>query len=227
MESCTSLLERSSLSPARERWDLLQEHTHQIHIIQDQARKVARRFLPPHRQYPFIEDAPSEIFLRLGKYDTRYPFAPWCYRVLSNLAISQYRKQRRERFLAECSREIEARPGREEDPGLLLMRREACPPLGPGDLERINRWPARTRILALALSGLWARVPEGQWRQWLTEGGVEPPFPPEGFEEIRTTRAKLGLLSEVLNFSPLTAAQQWHRSRRRLRTLGIVTNCLA
>ncbi|MGE5592721.1 MAG: RNA polymerase sigma factor [Betaproteobacteria bacterium] len=59
--------------------------------------RLALRMLPSRES---AEDLAQETFLRayssLAKYDARYPFRPWLYRIASNLCIDALRRRRAE-----------------------------------------------------------------------------------------------------------------------------------
>ncbi len=75
------------------------------------------------------EDVAQEAFLRcyqkLHRYDTRFPFAPWLYRIATNLALSRLRRARKWSLVPW--QENPARPenrGEADDPAATWERKE-------------------------------------------------------------------------------------------------------
>jgi RNA polymerase sigma-70 factor (ECF subfamily) len=97
------------------------------------------------------EELTQEAFLRawqrLDSYDSRWKFSTWLFTLARRLAISRYRKRRRETTEAR----FEA-AGNESEPSRIASRRE----------ERENLWEVVRRELNLEQqTALWLRYGEG------------------------------------------------------------------
>jgi RNA polymerase sigma factor (sigma-70 family) len=193
-------------------------------FIERQVRRVCVRFSGQTRN-DLIDDAVAIVWEALAKYDPERPFEPWCRTVLRNHTIDSLRRTARLMTFAPaqaaravsdptCRRALEA----------ALERGESLP---SGDVEAMDGWPPRDRVVLGCLSGLWRKAPPGRWERWLEECREEngfPPeggFPPDGFEDLGApdrTAALADLLGQRLN-----TLRVWiHRGRGRLWQLSYV-----
>lgn len=169
------------------------------------ARRVLRR-----RGRVSADDAEDLVQYAWTRLDPRRPppsLGGWCFTVMRNSRIDESRREKvsarykedLRRQLAEESRHL---------PAGLSSGTEALLSAVLESLRRIR--PSRRRIVLLCLLGAWRLVPEGDWEQWLEETGIEPPFPPSGFD-LQTLSGRITTLQEGLGVS----RQVIHQDRRR------------
>lgn len=189
------------------------------HIL-SAARSVARR-VPPYLRAEFVEQAPGYVYTRLAQYRQCIPFGPWCWSVLRNLAVSEWRQRRRERARLEAWRRTRA------SHRIPLQHLDLDEPLSDADLAKIQNWDCRDRVLLLGMGGLWTHVPQPIREQWLSEAGVAPvSFARARLDELKDDKEKLALLAGLLGVSTAAAARRWYRKRYNMRQLDIVSQAL-
>ena len=84
-------------------------------------------------------------------------------------------------------------------------------PFGVGDLSRLEEVPPITRLVLLALSGLWGKVPPERWGLWVGAAGAHLPFPPEGFTGIEQQAERTERLGAALGLGRAAVARRWYR----------------
>lgn len=196
-----------------------QAMTKLVPIVMRIARQKARGRRHEHWRQELIDESPSIIWSKLQQqaYDkARGPFEGWCGRVLKNGIIDRIRSRRRDRL----GQAVPIDPATGSDPADPRAGWEqvasAVDPLGKADLDRIERWEPRDRIVLLCLSGLWLRVSPETWGRWLADCDLDEPFPPEGFLHLENTSQRYDVLAPALSLSRNALAQRRRRGKRAL-----------
>jgi len=140
------------------------------------------------------------------------------WKLTSNLYKDDWRlRQKRRAHLIEMAIEY---PGPGPTPDEIVMQRlDSDQRMGAADLQRINDWPPRQRLLLLALTGWWRFVPDERWSEWIEECGADKPFPPRQFllEEDQIVRNEI--LSNHLGISRNMLSQSLCRGKKLLLEL--------
>lgn len=195
------------------------------------AKVVAnRRFPGTQIAKDLPHDALSHIWEKRKFYDSEKPFEPWVRAVLRNLATDWRRKLKRRR-------RIDGLTGRYVEEGASVNGKEnGSGQLDPEDRSWKNDWkrvearifpdrffqrhldvlkslPVRRRVIALAIAGLWSRVPTEQWTQWLREAEIEEPFPPPECCLENGLRANIQLVADFLGQSKDVVRQHFYRAK--------------
>jgi hypothetical protein len=71
-------------------------------------------------------------------------------------------------------------------------------------------------MLLLSVSGLYPRVPNESWNQWVDGDGLERPFPPPGFRSDEDEQRKLEQLGPVFGTTVGSLATRWTQYCRKL-----------
>jgi DNA-directed RNA polymerase specialized sigma24 family protein len=196
-------------------------------IIRRVVSRVSARFHGQARD-DLLEAGEGDVWLALPTLPKDVGFERWCYGVVHNRQIDRLREeqaqQRRARAVAEA-------PVAAEDVALrVALERGLDQPgrLAEEDLEQVRSWPPAPRLALLSLTGLWSRVPGGEWQTWAgryraTECPALPdPFPPEELEGRERLAERNGLLPEALQVPRNTLSVWLHRYKPRIRQLRYV-----
>ncbi len=71
-------------------------------------------------------------------------------------------------------------------------------------------------LFLLSVSGLYPRVPDASWHQWVDGDGLERPFPPAGFRSDEDEQRKLEQLGPVFHSTVGALATRWTQYGRKL-----------
>lgn len=207
------------------------------------AKVVAyRRFPGTQLAEDFPDDAVSHVWENQQFYDSESPFEPWVFAVLGNLATDCLRKRRRRRrvdgltgrYVEEESRaDMEAGDDSGEevdsedrswknDQKRVEARIDVPDHFCERDLEFLATLPARRKIIALAVTGLWNEVPAEVWDTWLRDARIDPPFPPSECcpENLENgVHVNVRLVAEALGQTENTIRQHFYRAKNVLQTL--------
>jgi hypothetical protein len=188
----------------------------------------------------FVEMSTGLIFERIvaGKYNPEISgtFQGWCYKVLKRKWISEIRERK-----TDATGHMETgRPGDHisEDANDLIedgrlihehsidLRTLRDRRFESEDMESLRAWKSQNRVLLLSLSGLWAKVPPDDWRQWLDEVKIAIPFPPETFGSLPTDQERFKIMAEaLLRINPAAneenVKQKWYRKAPSLANLNL------
>jgi DNA-directed RNA polymerase specialized sigma24 family protein len=196
-------------------------------FIERQVRRLCVRFSGQTRQ-DLIDDAVAIVWEAMPLFTAGRRFEPWCRSVLKNSAIDHLRRTSRSAALdphqaAEVIEDWVCRRALEDS----LQRSE---PLPAADIERMDGWPPRDRIVLGCLSGVWRKVPSPRWTRWVDECrqeyGYPAPggFPPDAFENSDNANDRTAALADLLG-QRLNTIRVWiHRGRQRLRELTYVSD---
>lgn len=191
-----------------------------------------------HRQFhgtqlvqDFLHDAVSHIWEKRRFYDSEKPFEKWVGRVLRNLALDRLRERERRRRIdgrtgrrvEEGSKDLEAGYGSEQlDPAnrswkddrkRVEARIDTLDHFFQRHLDVLTRLPVRRRIIALAIAGLWSRVPTELWTRWLREAEIEERFPPPECCMENGLLANIQLVAGFLGQSQDVVRQHFYRAK--------------
>jgi DNA-directed RNA polymerase specialized sigma24 family protein len=95
-------------------------------------------------------------------------------------------------------------------------------PWGQADVERVESWLPLARIVLLAVSSLWARLPQWRcWSEWQNEAGIGAAVPVLLLVRKSRLAERLATLQRKLPKRLCAdAASLWHAESRRLDGLG-------
>lgn len=198
-------------------------------VIEQIAQRVAAH-APQQLKIDFCEETVGYVWERIGQFDAKRGsrFEAWCYQVLCN-RLRDLKRRKRVAGQTEAighdpdkSDETQGPPDRTDRQQLLQRAIERTEPFSKADMDRIRRWPVRTRLFLLTVSGLWFKVSAQEWRAWMDEDGLEPPFPPERMLELDNPPDRTALLAEYLGEIRNTLSQQWCRQKKRLLELDYI-----
>lgn len=200
-----------------------------VPAIQRVARRLAVRFLGQQRQ-DLVENAPGDIWEAIGQFPRDGRFEPWCYVVLRNRRLKELLHEQRERkHTGELGRQ---KPESADLRAALERAWDRPEPLADGDVQRLNDWPLRYRIVLLSLSGLWTKVHRATWDSWVSEyrvlHGVPPtgPFPPRELDASDQIAERNALLARLLNVRRNTLSVWLWRGKALLLELRYVRELL-
>jgi hypothetical protein len=95
-------------------------------------------------------------------------------------------------------------------------------PFSEQDLNTVRSWePLRDRLIMLAATGLWLKVPEEEWRSWVEEVGWDWPFPPESFLDLDPSEC-MRELAKLTGIRRNTLSQIWRRRCYWLKQLRCI-----
>lgn len=206
----------------------------QLHlIIQRLAQGVAYSLtVPLQMSYDLIDEATSYVWERLRSFNGKDggKFSPWCRRVLRNWCIDRVRELRRAPVHSETDLGLEEPDGlctpdswtdrpTADTLDVLLDRKQ---PFGPDDLERIRSWKLRERLVLLALTNLWIKVPREEWSEWVQEYGLPEPYPPASCVVAGDQTERVRVLAECCGMLPNTLSQLWCRKKLLLAELDYI-----
>ena len=80
-------------------------------------------------------------------------------------------------------------------------------------LNVLTTLPVRRRIIALAIAGLWSRVPTELWTRWLREAEIEERFPPPECCMENGLLANIQLVAGFLGQSQDVVRQHFYRAK--------------
>jgi RNA polymerase sigma factor (sigma-70 family) len=136
-----------------------------IPMIRRVARRVAARFAGLYVD-ELLGDASGEVWLALTGFQSGKSFEAWCYGVLRNHLIDRLRKEQRERMhRVNLAPKIEV-SGLQQALERFLDQKTPFP---EPDLATLRTWPLLGRLVVLALSGLWEKIPKEEWKAWVDE----------------------------------------------------------
>jgi DNA-directed RNA polymerase specialized sigma24 family protein len=194
------------------------------------------------------DDAASHVLTMLCECrfnPERGRFVPWASRVAKNYITDELRRRQREMpesqvpISAELRRKLEeagvglldwlhieseARRGRPTiapDAGALISIFHL--PFIADDLQTISEWhPLRDRIIMLVLSGLWCKVPEPLWREWVEAAQLPWPFPPEEIIHLDDKQRRVAPLAEAMGLTRNHLCVIWNRRIGWLKNLRCI-----
>jgi RNA polymerase sigma factor (sigma-70 family) len=179
-----------------------------------------------------IAEATSHVWERLDTFNGRdgKTFSPWCRKVLRNRLIDDLRRTKREQVenstdlrMATAEMPCESNgSGRGIAFSGVDQALDLQQPFGQGDMERIRGWKARDRLLLLALTNLWCKVPADEWDAWVHASKLPEPFPPCECAQVQEPAERVGMLAACLQMRPNTLSQFWCRKKRLLAELDYV-----
>jgi hypothetical protein len=199
-------------------------------IITRVVHRLAVRFSGQVRE-DFLSDAPGDAWQALPRFPQGARFEPWCLVVLRNRVTDRVRHEQTERRHADA-----AGRQRPEAAELASVLEEACDRhdrLSPQDLAIVGGWPLRHRLALLCISGLWTKVPPGDWQQWVDEHrrafGVpdDGPFPQAALQACDEIPRRNDLVAGALNIRRNTLSVWLHRGQARLLELRCVRDRLS
>ncbi len=195
------------------------------------ASQVAQKVFPGTQLARDLDgEAPTHIWERRNSFDPARPFEPWCYRVLFNLAMNLLRNRRRRRPIdgltgasrserPDATAEVEDRTW-ESTQRHVENQLDQAAGFGTEQLRWLETLPARRRVIALAVAGLWPAVPTDCWERWLGEAGIEPPFPPPECQPANGLHANVRLVAQCLGQTESAVRQHFYRSLQGLKSYG-------
>ncbi len=200
-------------------------------IVKRIAQKVAQqRFPRTQLAADLCVDAVSHVWEKREYFDPDSgQFEPWCYRVITNLAMDMLRH-----FLRRL--EIDGPTGtfKSEPSDLTLVtvdgkwqteqRRvddelDSAVPFKCDELAHLEKLPPLRRVIALVLTGWWRAVPPSTWEQWLHSAGIDSPFPPPECRPIYDFSENVSLIAQRLGRTVDSVRQHFYRSVPVLRGL--------
>ena len=183
------------------------------------------------------EDAAQHVILKLlqGRFDPhRGRFVGWAKRVARNFLHDQQRRRPTALSNLGLSQQVTERVQNEGLDVLewlggdsVAVMPEASSvfqlPFSEEDLNRVSSWrPLRDRIIMLVLSGLWCKVPENTWKQWVLEVGWPWPFPPAAMLSLDNKQERLKVLAEVTELTDNHLCVIWKRRLEWLMKLRCI-----
>jgi RNA polymerase sigma factor (sigma-70 family) len=227
-DDATALVEAvQDMSQPQERrdaaWSRLQK------VIQKIAYRVVNRLSGHQLKSDFVEQAPTYVWERIAQFDAKRGsrFEAWCATVLCNRLRDWMRRRTAKREVAtgsdpETLTLIEEVADHSDWAGLLQRALDREEAFSESDLARVRTWPLRTRLVVLAVSDLWRKVPAPEWETWVEKAGLKAPFPPQVVVNADSVSDRVNVLAECLGMKPNTLSQQWHRGKDRLRDLDYI-----
>lgn len=93
----------------------------------------------------------------------------------------------------------------------------------PRDLHSVREWrPLRDRIVILSWTGLWVKVPESTWKEWVEDLGLDWPFPPESFLALEDLNERAHALASMFGLSRNHLSVIWRRRKCWLEKLHCI-----
>lgn len=179
------------------------------------------------------DDATQHVMMQLSKgkfHPEKGRFVAWAKQVVCNYLLDECRRRRRVKAVSQLRLEdrnegfdvFELLGGESvavmsEDPSIF------CFPFCEEDLNRVSSWkPLRDRIVMLVLSGLWCKVPENTWKQWVRDAELSWPFPPAAMQNLDNKQDRLQPLAEVMGLVENHLCVIWNRRREWLVQLRCI-----
>ncbi|MCS6896520.1 MAG: hypothetical protein NZM29_00980 [Nitrospira sp.] len=95
-------------------------------------------------------------------------------------------------------------------------------PFGEADFQRIQSWSLKKRLVLLALSWLWKKIPVNIWETWVADAGLPLRFPPLEAAAYDDPSDRIACISAALGIQPNTLSQRWRRDKYLLTELKFV-----
>lgn len=201
-------------------------------------RRIAKiiaqwRFPGTQLAQDLCDEAQSFIWEKRAKYHSeKGSFPSWCHTVLNNRATDMLREWRQRRRVdgvtgtwsdedSEPYEPIEqADPRWDKEWGLINNQLDGERQFSRDELELIETLPLRRRVIALALMGLWRKVPEHIWNNWLDQACIQLPFPPDECSPANKLAENVRILAASLGDSEDAIRQHFYRARNVLKRLN-------
>lgn len=90
------------------------------------------------------------------------------------------------------------------------------------ELERAL--PLKRRVVALALLGMFRRIDNNIWQNWVNLFRVKhpqttDPFPPSAIDDLDTLQARAEIIAEATGMSVLAVVQHFYRAKEVLERI--------
>jgi hypothetical protein len=200
-----------------------------VPIIGRVAQRVALRFSGQTRQ-DLVGGALADVWEALQQKPRIDRFESWCYALLRNRHLDRIRhEQTEQRHAAQAGWQ---RPQAEDLRAALERVTDRQGLLPQADLQAVEGWSLRHRIILLSLTGLWLKIPLAQWQRWVDDHrqahGVpaDGPFPPVELQSCDDIAQRNGILSAALNLRRNTLSAWLHRGKPLLLALQYVRDLL-
>jgi len=211
-----------------------------LKVVQNLAKRVAIKLgLVLLDSEQLAEDAASHVFMMLCncKFDPeKGRFVPWASKVARNYITSELRRRQREIPMSQL---MSTEDTSDESSQLWVefleaLSKRAVPhpsallsvfslPFVADDLLAVSQWrPLRDRIIMLVLSGLWCKVPERLWKEWVEAAELPWPFPPEAMLHLHEKEQRLAPLAEAMGLTRNHLCVIWNRRRKWLVELRCI-----
>lgn len=224
------------------------DHAQAVGIVTDcatqMARRIARRYAyrvgnPRYQKNrvicDFVEEAQGIIFRALKESPPSHTnFPAWCRAVLNNYLIGQFRRSSasdgKGRILLESDIFVQSSADDSDDDGGLDglpapggeqdISEEIYDPWGP---RLCRQWelelPPLSRVIVLALTGLFQQVPRETWCRWLKESEAPETFPPLSVYSEESIEGRSRMIAQELGMTPSAVRQHYYRALPVLRRL--------
>jgi len=183
------------------------------------------------RDPEFKGDVQAKVFERLTKFNPAQSFEAWVCKIAENQAIDRGRDKHARHTVPFSVLERQARyeaggqeafsfaetivdPASELRPSLDRLCDEE--PFCSEQIVKLIDLPAKRRVIALAVAGLYTKIPPATWKEWCQEAGLGEEFPPQAVESCLTYEARVQKFAELLGLSESGIRQHVLRSRKLL-----------
>ncbi|OWK41130.1 hypothetical protein FRUB_05022 [Fimbriiglobus ruber] len=189
------------------------------------------------QQDEFVAEALSELFVcraksppRIASYDpTRGSLEPWLAGTLKNVWLSRLRAASSEPDNSFVSLD----PTRTADHSPAILPWHHAADLldilfNAADEDRIASWPPRERVELMCMSGLFVKLTETVWGQYLrdyescTSIPLARPFPPAAVLAAENPADRTRPLAAALGLKSNTLSVRWMRAHQRLGELDVI-----
>ena len=148
---------------------------------------------------------------------SRGRFGSWARRLLTNLFISRFCRQQ---YYLRCRPLVNASGTSQAE--LIAAMVNECEPafLTEGDLNFLESWSPKKRLLILLISGLWSKIPlpyQIEWGKKYT--GL---YKIERVMDAETPQERMTGISTITGISRNRLSKEWSRSRGGLEQLSYI-----
>lgn len=202
-------------------------------------RVAARRHIREDIYEDLCNDAISKIWEKLGQFaPSRGSFHSWCYRIVDNLFMDIVRARKRGRKVLNVRRwktkpisfkkigfiaagvidedAVEKAELRKDEPDVKPEAVKEEGGFSQSQLLALNNVPLLRRVICLAATGLYRRVPNQLWDSWVQQLGLLPPYPPD-FRSCSDDKEILKHLAKIHGIGPSAVKQHLYRGAEAIR----------
>lgn len=193
-----------------------------VRMMEPELKRVRRGVgytmgLQPGDLDAFMEEAATICWEKREYYKVdRGHYLAWWKRICHNDAVSHQRKRKPTVLESEI---IETLDTSGSDDDAWIVSHDMAAPFSPADVQSIQAWPLKVRIILLCLAGLWQKVPEALWRTWVEEFGLASDFPPPEYSGADDCKVRRRKLCEFIDITSANLNQVWCRGKKRLLSL--------
>ncbi len=163
----------------------------------------------------FVNSAGGYVFKKAkDRSEPVLDFLRWCTQILQSRLINEYLRphaKRREHEIFCDPWDLLDVPAKTDELARRIWEIDREEPFGPSDMAQIQTWPVKSRVILLAVSDLWPKVPAEIWQSWCKEVAMPDDwrFPPN-WPDL-TTIERSQKLAVGLGQGSKTLKHRWER----------------